>query len=86
MTTGLRQQPGSEQRIPGVARLYRTLESEEVARLVVRAVERRQRLVIRPLLLAATVRWAQWFPGSVRTLLLLTGAKRRPAEIENSTG
>ena len=61
--------PGSEQRIPGIAGLYRTLESEEVARLIVRAVERRQRLVIRPLLLAATVHWARWFPGTVRALL-----------------
>jgi len=68
--------PGSEQRIPSIARLYRTLESDEVARLVVRAVERRQRLVIRPLLLAATVHWARWFPGTVRALLRLTGAKR----------
>jgi short-subunit dehydrogenase len=72
--------PGSEERIPRVARLYRTLSPEEVAREILRAVERRRRLVIRPWLLAATVFWARTFPATVRPLLQGTGARRtRPA-------
>jgi NADP-dependent 3-hydroxy acid dehydrogenase YdfG len=68
--------PGSEERIPGIAGLYSTLTPERVARLILRAVERRQRVVIRPLTLALSVYWARWFPGTVRPLLRWTGAKR----------
>jgi short-subunit dehydrogenase len=68
--------PGSEQRIPRIARIYPTLTPEQVAKLIARAIERRQRLVIRPLTLAWTVYWARWFPGTVRPLLRATGAKR----------
>jgi short-subunit dehydrogenase len=68
--------PGSEQRIPSIARLFRTLAPAEVAKLIARAVERRQRLVIRPWLLNLTVHWSRWFPRSLRLLLRATGAKR----------
>jgi len=47
-----------------------------VARLIVHAIEHRKHLVIRPLLLAVTAYWARWFPGTLRLLLRLTGAKR----------
>jgi short-subunit dehydrogenase len=68
--------PGSEERIPGIANLYATLTPEQVARLIAQAVERRKRVVIRPRLLALTVYWSRWFPGTVRPLLLRTGARR----------
>lgn len=68
--------PGSEAKVPGISRWFRSLEPSDVARLVVRAIERRQRLVIRPWSLAVTEIWGRWFPGSVRFLLRQTGAKR----------
>jgi short-subunit dehydrogenase len=69
--------PGSEERIPRIANLYRTLTPDRVAQLIARAVERRQKVIIRPLTLAFTVYWARWFPGTVRPLLRVTGAKRK---------
>jgi short-subunit dehydrogenase len=68
--------PGTEARLPGTSRFYRTLSPSEVAALIVRAVDERKRLLIRPWSLALTEMWGRCFPGSVRTMLHETGAKR----------
>jgi short-subunit dehydrogenase len=68
--------PGSEERIPGIARLYPTLSPEYVAELIIRAVERRRRLVVRPRLLQFTVWWSRHFPWMVAPLVRMTGARR----------
>ncbi|MFZ5890690.1 MAG: SDR family NAD(P)-dependent oxidoreductase [Myxococcota bacterium] len=72
--------PGSEQRIPKLASWYRTLGANEVAAMVIDAIEHRRRLVIRPPLLAMSVLWARWFPASVRWLLVQSGARRAQLE------
>jgi uncharacterized protein len=68
--------PGSEDRIPGIARLFRTLTPEEVAADIIRAIERRRRLVVRPRLLQLTVWWGRHFPWMLAPLIRMTGAKR----------
>jgi short-subunit dehydrogenase len=68
--------PGSEERIPSIARLHRMLSPEEVAAEILRAIERRRRLVVAPRLLQVAVWWARHFPSTVRTLLYATGARR----------
>ncbi len=68
--------PGSEERIPGIARLYRTLTPDEVAAQIIFAIERRKRLVVRPRLLQLTVWWARHFPWMVTPLVRMTGVRR----------
>lgn len=68
--------PGSEERIPGIARLFRTLTPDEVATDVILAIERRKKIVIRPRLLQLTVWWSRHFPRTVAPLVTLTGVRR----------
>jgi len=68
--------PGSAERIPRMARLYRTLSPENVAEEIIRAVERRRRVVVRPRLLQLTVWWGRHFPWMVEPLIRITGARR----------
>ena len=69
--------PGSHERLPRIARrLYRTLEVEEVAALVVRAVRRERRTVVAPLLLRATLAAHRLLPRPVEWLVRATGARR----------
>jgi short-subunit dehydrogenase len=73
--------PGSHERLPRIAgRLYRVLEVDEVAAMVVRAVARRKRTVIAPPLLRATLALHRILPGPVEWLIAASGARRsRPA-------
>jgi short-subunit dehydrogenase len=66
--------PGAEERIPGIARLFRTLTPEEAAEALVRAIERDAREVVTPALLRLTVWFQRLFPGAVRGLMIRTGA------------
>ncbi len=68
--------PGGEERAPGIAKLYRTLTPEEVAATIVSAVEREKRQVVIPLLLSLTLSMHRLMPGLVEWLLLKTAAKR----------
>ncbi len=72
--------PGVEERMPGVARLYRTLTPEEAAEALVRGVERGAGLVVAPALLRLTVWFQRFWPGAVSSLVVRTGAKR-PAQV-----
>jgi NADP-dependent 3-hydroxy acid dehydrogenase YdfG len=69
--------PGTEERMPGIARLYRTLTPEEAAAALVRAVERRSGEVVVPGLLRWTMRFQRVWPGAVAWMLTRTGASRR---------
>jgi short-subunit dehydrogenase len=71
--------PGSEERIPAITRLYPTLTVEQVARSVVRAVERRRREVVEPFLLRLTLVLHRIVPWPVDWLLVRTGWRRPPA-------
>ena len=70
--------PGGEERLPGIARLYRTLTCDEVAHAIVRSVQRAQRQVIIPRLLSVTLRLHRVWPGLVEAAFLRSAA--RPAE------
>ncbi len=66
--------PGGEERLPGISRLYRRLTPEEVAEAIVRSVRREQREVIIPPLLSLTLRLHRIWPGIVEWGLLRTSA------------
>jgi short-subunit dehydrogenase len=68
--------PGSEERIPSIARLYGTLTPEQVGAAIVRAVEREQREVIMPLALQLTVMLHNVLPGPIDWMLAKTGWNR----------
>ena len=68
--------PGGEERLPGIAKLYGMLTPEQVAEAIVRGVRREQREVIIPPLLSLTIRFHRYLPGLVRWALLKTAAKR----------
>ncbi len=71
--------PGAEARIPGIARLFRTLTPEEAAEALVRGIERGTPEVLTPPLLKLTVWFQRLWPGAVSALLARTGATRPPA-------
>ncbi len=68
--------PGAVERIPGIARLYRTLTPEQAAEALVRGVERGAREVITPGLLRLTFWFQRFWPGAVSSLVVRTGTKR----------
>jgi short-subunit dehydrogenase len=67
--------PGAEERLPGIARIYRTLTPEEAALALVRAVERGAGEVVTPSLLRWTMRLQRIWPGAVAWLVTRTGAR-----------
>lgn len=68
--------PGSEEKIPGIARLFRILTPDDVAEMILGAVEGGRRLVVRPRLLQLTVWWSRHAPWMIAPLVRMTGAKR----------
>ncbi len=68
--------PGSQGRIPRVARLYRVLDVDEAAAMVVRAVERERCVVAAPALLRMTLALHRHLPGPVEWLVRRTGVRR----------
>jgi short-subunit dehydrogenase len=68
--------PGGQERLPGIAKLYRTLAPEDVAEAIVGGVRREKREVIIPPLLRLTIRLHRFLPGLVEWTLLKTAAKR----------
>ncbi|HEX8076001.1 MAG TPA: SDR family NAD(P)-dependent oxidoreductase [Thermoleophilaceae bacterium] len=68
--------PGSEERIPTITRIIRTLTPEEVAHAVVDALERDKRDVYVPLMLRMNVLQSRFMPRLSSWVLARTGAKR----------
>jgi short-subunit dehydrogenase len=68
--------PGAEERIPGIAKLFRTLTPEEAAEALIRGVERGARQVVTPAPLRLTFWFQRFWPGAVASLVVRTGAKR----------
>lgn len=73
--------PGFAERLPGINRMFRTLDSAEVALAIRQAVERGRRQVILPRLLHMTLLLCRFLPWPVEMLVGRTGANR----IANST-
>jgi short-subunit dehydrogenase/mannose-6-phosphate isomerase-like protein (cupin superfamily) len=68
--------PGSEERIPWIARLYGTLTPEQVGEAIVQAVEHNRREVIMPFTLRLTVMLHNVLPRPIDWLLVRTGWNR----------
>jgi short-subunit dehydrogenase len=68
--------PGSEERIPTIARIYGTLTPQQVGAAIAQAVEREQREVIVPFTLRLTIMLHNVLPGPIDWVLAKTGWKR----------
>ena len=68
--------PGSRERIPGVARLIPLLTPDEAARAIVRGVARGKPLVVAPALMRVIYLLHRLFPGLVQWLMVRTGYRR----------
>jgi uncharacterized protein len=67
--------PGGEERLPGIAKLYGKLTPEQVAEAIVRGVKRNKREVIIPPLLKMTIRFHRIWPSFVERVLLKTATR-----------
>ena len=74
--------PGSRERLPGIARLFRTLAPEAVAAAIVRAVEAERRTVCVPVEFRLAVTLQRLLPGIFRWLVAKTGWKRPPPDAD----
>jgi short-subunit dehydrogenase len=68
--------PGSRERLPGIARLIPLLSPDDAARAIVRGIERDRRLVVAPGLLRVIYAQHALFPGLVQWLMVRTGYRR----------
>jgi NADP-dependent 3-hydroxy acid dehydrogenase YdfG len=68
--------PGIEKAIPGIARLIPTLTPDQVARTIVRTIEREPRLVFTPFMLRLIMALNPVLPGVLQWLTRQTGRKR----------
>jgi len=68
--------PGSRERVPGVARFIPNVTPEEAARAIVRGVERNRKLVVVPLMMRMIYLQHALFPGIVQWLMTRTGYRR----------
>lgn len=68
--------PGSEERIPTISKIFRTLQPEEVAEKVSRVVDEGRGNVYIPFLVGIVIYFHRIFPGLVNKIVILTGWKR----------
>jgi short-subunit dehydrogenase len=68
--------PGSEERIPHIAKLFRTLSPQQVAEAVVEAVKDERKRVLLPTEFRAVLGVNRLFPGLMQWLTNATGWKR----------
>jgi short-subunit dehydrogenase len=69
--------PGVEERFPGLARLLPALTPEQAAARIVRGIERGERMILMPRLLKLLYLAHAVAPGPVRWLAVATGARRQ---------
>jgi short-subunit dehydrogenase len=79
-----RHNPGSEERIPTIARLVPTLTPEQAAEAICRAVERGRRELIVPSMLRAFYLSARLMPRLTEWLAWRTGARRKASRFSGS--
>jgi uncharacterized protein len=68
--------PGSRERMPGIARLIPVLTPEAAARAIVGGIEREKPLVVAPALMRLVYLQHRVFPGLVQWLMVRTGYRR----------
>jgi uncharacterized protein len=71
--------PGFEKSIPGISKLTGTLQPDEVAVAIVRAVEREKREVFVPFRLRLLIAQSRFFPRLTEQVVARTGLKREAA-------
>jgi len=71
--------PGSEDKLPKIARIVPTVTPEQVAEAICKAVERKRGTVIMPWQMKFVSTSSQHFPRMNHFMLWLTGARRRGA-------
>jgi short-subunit dehydrogenase len=69
--------PGSEERLPGVSRLVPTIIPEQAADAIVRGIERNKREVVVPLMLKLFYLQHNVVPRFIEWLVAVTGWKHR---------
>jgi short-subunit dehydrogenase len=77
--------PGTEDRIPSIARLVPTLTSEQVAEVICRAVERERRELVVPFVLRVVYWGARLMPRLAEWLQWRTGARRKTSDSRRPT-
>jgi uncharacterized protein len=82
--------PGTAERVPGIARLFPTLTTDQAGEALVHAVERGARNAIVPTSLRLTIAFHRLWPGPVSWLLARTGTRHpsssaRPAAAKRRT-
>lgn len=68
--------PGSEERIPAISNIYKTLSPEEVANIIINAIEKNKKEVVVPYLMKMTMYFHRMFPGIMEWMVASTGLKK----------
>ncbi len=68
--------PGSEERIPGVQSMLPVLTPEQAAAAIVQGIKRDQREAAAPLMLRVALVMTHLFPSATRRLMIFTGYRR----------
>ena len=69
--------PGSEERIPGISKFIATLSVEEAAKALLDGVEKEKKMIIVPFMLKVFYLSSRFFPGFTRYLSVNTGYNRK---------
>ncbi len=69
---------GSESRIPSIDKYYPTLSSLEVAKGIIKAIEKNKKMVIQPWLMWLTFKLQPFMPNLLQYLVNTTGWKYKP--------
>lgn len=70
--------PGSHERIPGIAKLFPVLSPEQTARHIVRAIRADKSQLVRPLIMKMTMYFTRFMPRASAWLNAKTGWQRPP--------
>lgn len=68
--------PGTEERLPKIGRLYPTLTPEQVAAAIVKAIQKNRREIIIPFSLYLTFQLHRFLPRLVESFVVRTGWQR----------
>lgn len=72
--------PGSEERVPGISKLYKTLTPEEVAEAVLHCIQTQPKELILPRPMAWTLKLHQHLPATVEWFVQRSGSGHKPGE------
>ena len=72
--------PGSEERVPGISKLYKTLTPEEAADAVLHCIETQPKAFILPRPMAWTIKLHQHMPETVEWFVQRSGSSHKPTQ------